>query len=180
MRLATLVAATVLLSIIGWGSPVHADSDGYRWEHRVVCVEVGNGVDESWQVPRVIRLWNQKQDRIRLRVRDDCGGARQQVRLTTYTRDDDQGGWTQWRAWSCPFFERGIVHLNWGEYAGSNSCVKSSLAAHEIGHAMGLSHIQTRRPGTLMGELNGAYHYDQTRCGQPGSQDINQINRLFR
>lgn len=182
-----LLAAGVVLLSAGLTSPVHAHSgDSYQWEHRYVCVKIKKSVHKSWQVRRVIRVWNRSQNHVKLRSKKSCKGARQKIVVRTYARRDDRGGYVDWTHWYFPqiqgediHLKRGVVYLNRRYYRGKSPCVKSSLAAHEIGHALGLGHITTTRPDALMGKRRGVYHYNQWRCGKLGRQDIRLVNRTY-
>ena len=181
-----LLVAAVVLSSAGLTSPAYAAGDQPRWEHRYVCMKIKKNVHKSWQVRRVARVWNQHQNHVKLRAKRSCKDARQKIVVRTYARQDNRGGYVDWKRWYFPqeqgtpvYLKRGVVYHNRLEYRGSSPCVKSSLAAHEIGHALGLDHIDTTRPATLMGKRRGVYHYNQKRCGKLGRQDIRLINRTY-
>ncbi len=174
---AIALAATLVLT--GTGTQAHADDDGYAWQDQNVCLETGAGVSPTWKVARAVRQWNRAQDRITLDAKASCAGSEQSVRVSEYAANDDKGGWMQWTEWEYPYFERGILHLNRLEHRYSSPCRKASLAAHELGHALGLSHVDTRRKDTLMGKWHGSYRYDVSRCGAPGPQDIASVQRTY-
>lgn len=177
--LAALVAAGTGLGLAVVGAP---DADAYafngcRWNHTgvrlyvpapLVSAPVWNSAQASWRGLDAGFVWNGS-------PADVTGTNESRGNTVAWTGVTRQKGTVQ-SAPSCPngFFASGQVEvvLNWSVVSGYSASKRQGVAAHELGHALGLAHT-TSSQGVLM------YPYDSRTVYTPQGDDKAGVNARY-
>jgi len=144
-----LIAAALVAGLLFVAAPAQADSVVPRLASRVMCVRADFPVTGSgWKVQGAIARWNEAQTIIRLTMSPEPGCA--EVLVHRYQADDGQCGYTSWSR--VPLEADGSGYLAPGAdiYLNDNCADDGRVAtrrtvAHELGHAMGLAHNDSKR-----------------------------------
>jgi hypothetical protein len=64
------------------------------------------------------------------------------------------------------------LYLNTNEMHDESRFVRQKVAAHEMGHGMGLSHVQSWEPDSIMKQGSQTYN-------TPRNHDVNDINAMY-
>ena len=150
LRLSTaLCACTLALQVMGGGA---ARGTLHRWNtHRVSFCDLSG---YAAAVSRAVAWWNGVPAHVRL-VRRSCGAAR--VRIHRYLRR------TKSVAGYAYYPPGGGVYLNAYWMGRSDATTQAEIAAHELGHALGLPHLR----GCAL--MNPTVDLGRT-CGRPEGQ----------
>lgn len=182
----SLVAGVVmmLVTVFGIGPAMAYNLEGARWDNTPTsgcCATIHVQYSSAWYpgdsaaVDNARGAWNASPANVWL---DNHSGA-----LTADDTYNSSVGWdgiTYWGTHGCGFlwwgtcFSYANVYLNYYYTRNYSSSSTQGVAAHELGHAIGLAHTN----GCVLMTPNTG---DRNNCGiyGPVSDDVNGINSLY-